>query len=565
MKFHEMKYERPNFDSERQEMQQLLSRMKAAKTASDFFDMMREFNKKMERIETMSTICSIRNSIDTTDAFYEQEKEVFDSEWPSVELLAAELRKIRLESPFKKEMDETFGTYLLERDQLQAKMYSPEILEDRVEENKLVTEYEKLMASAEIEFNGEIYNLSGMTYFAQSPDRETRKAANLAKANWLSAHVEEFDRLYDELVKIRHRIAQKLGYENYIPVAYALMGRTDWTAKDAKAYRKQIVESIVPVAQKYYKEQSKRIGISDMKNYDYSLMFLSGNPTPKGEEPFLVDAAKKMYHELSPETDEFFHVMVENELMDLTTKKGKAGGGYCATLEEYKLPFIFSNFNKTSHDVDVLTHEAGHAFQAYVGRDIYPPDYRELASEVAEIHSMSMEFFAHPWMESFFKEDAEKYFYNHVVGGLYFIPYGASIDEFQEYVYENPTATPAERRAKYREIEKKYLPHLDYDGIEYLEGGGRWQQQAHVYGMPFYYLDYTISQVCAFQYFVRDLKDHKEAWDSYLKLCRLGGTRPFTELAKASGLDNPFEEGTLAKVVPHLESYLSTLDAEKLK
>lgn len=565
MKFKEMRYERPNFELEREKLRHLLEQMKNASTADIFFDAMGEFNKRLEHIYTMGSICYVHNSIDTTDSYYEQEKEIFDTESPSIDLIAAELRKIRLGSPYKKEMNERFGSYLLERDMLQAKMYSEEIIEDRVEENKLVTEYDKLMASAEIEFNGEVYNLSGLTYFTQSPDRDTRRAANLAKANWLSSHMDELDRLYDELVKVRHRIAQKLGFENYIPVAYALMGRTDWTAKDAKTYRKQIVETIVPLAQKYYREQSKRIGISEMKNYDYSLMFLSGNPTPKGEEEFLVNAAKTMYRELSPETDEFFSVMVENGLMDLTTKKGKAGGGYCTTFEEYKLPFIFSNFNKTSHDVDVLTHEAGHAFQAYVGRDIYPPDYRELASEVAEIHSMSMEFFAHPWMESFFKEDTEKYYYDHVVSGLYFIPYGASIDEFQEYVYENPTATPAERRAKYREIEKKYLPHLDYDGIEYLEGGGRWQQQGHVYGMPFYYLDYTISQICAFQYFVRDLKDHREAWQSYLKLCQLGGTKPFTELVKESGLNNPFEEGTLAQIVPQLENYLSTLDSNKLK
>lgn len=565
MKFKEMKYERPNFEVEKQELKQLLEKMKNVDSANEFFDAMYEFNKRLEHISTMGSICYVHNSIDTTDSFYEQEKEIFDTESPSIDLIAAELRKIRLESRFKNEINEKFGTYLMERDMLQAKMYSAKILEDRVEENKLVTEYDKLMASAEIEFNGEVYNLSGLTYFTQSPDRETRRAANLAKANWLSSHMDELDRLYDDLVKVRHRIAKKLGFENYIPVAYALMGRTDWTAKEAKTYRKQIVETIVPLAQKYYKEQSARIGISDMKNYDYSLMFLSGNPTPKGEEAFLVDAAKKMYRELSPETHEFFSVMVENELMDLTTKKGKAGGGYCTSFEEFKLPFIFSNFNKTSHDVDVLTHEAGHAFQAYVGRDIYPPDYRELASEVAEIHSMSMEFFAHPWMESFFKEDTEKYYYDHVVSGLYFIPYGASIDEFQEYVYENPTATPAERRAKYREIEKKYLPHLDYDGIDYLEGGGRWQQQGHVYGMPFYYLDYTISQICAFQYFVRDLKNHQEAWQSYLKLCRLGGTKPFTELIKEVGLNNPFVEGTLAKIVPELEKYLSTLDSSKLK
>jgi len=366
-------------------------------------------------------------------------------------------------------------------------------------------------------------------------------------------------------VSVRQRIAEKLGYKNFIPVAYARMGRTDWTPEDAKVYRAQIVESVVPLTQKLYREQSKRIGIPDMKNYDYQLEFLSGNPKPQGDEPYLVSHAKKMYGELSPETDAFFGVMTSQELMDLTTKPGKANGGYMTFLPDYKVPFIFSNFNGTSGDVDVLTHEAGHAFQGWLQRDVELSAIADYTSEVAEIHSMSMEFFTHPWMEGFFGPDTEKYYYSHVVDALKFLPYGASIDEFQEWVYENVDATPEQRRAKYREIEKKYLPHLDYDGMKFLEKGGRWQKQLHVYLYPFYYLDYTLSQICALQYFAWDRKDHQKAWESYLTLCHESGRLPFKQLVPKSGLKSPFVNGTIALVTPELEKYLDGLDKSKIR
>ena len=196
---------------------------------------------------------------------------------------------------------------------------------------------------------------------------------------------------------------------------------------------------------------------------------------------------------------------------------------------------------------------------------MYPSENNDLTMEIAETNSMSMEFFTHPWMENFFGKDTEKYYYNHVIDALKFIPYGASIDEFQEFVYENPNVSPEERRRKYREIEKKYLPHLDYDGNDYLENGGRWQRQLHVYNYPFYYIDYTIAQVNAFQYFIKDMENHEKAWESYLKLCKLSAKLPTKETLKEVGLESPFEEGTIAKITPQLRKYLESLDMEKIK
>ena len=564
-KFSQMEYKRPDFNALFDEGKALLGRMEKAGSAQELFDAMQALDNEIRHLATQRTLAHIRYTINTKDEFYDKENDTFDEELPRFQEISTEAARIVLESPYKDDVAQKYGPHLLEKYEVQRKVFKPEIVEDLVEENKLSSEYQKLMASAEIEFDGKKHNLSGLIPYMESTDRGVRRAANAASWGWIASRQQELDELYDKLVKVRHRIGQKLGYENFIPVAYARMGRTDWDQEDARRYRAQIVESVVPLTGKLYREQAQRIGISDMKNYDYSLMFLSGNPTPKGEEAYMVDQAKVMYKELSPETDAFFSIMTGQELMDLTTKPGKANGGYMTFIDDYKVPFIFSNFNGTSGDVDVLTHEAGHAFQGWLQRDVELKDIADITSEVAEIHSMSMEFFTHPWMERFFKEDTEKYFYSHVVDALSFLPYGASIDELQEWVYEHPDATPEQRRAQYREIEKKYLPHLDYDGLEFLEKGGRWQKQLHVYLYPFYYLDYTLSQVCALQYLVWDMKDHAAAWKSYLTLCMESGRIPFKKLAPKSGLKSPFEAGTIAAVTPALEAYLDSLDKSKIK
>ncbi len=564
-KFSEMVYTRPEFDKVFGEMKSLLGQLEEAKTEEAFFSALKELDRMGRTLATQATLCQIRHSIDTRDEFYSAEQEVMDESLPRFQEISTQTARLTLASPYRNRVAEVYGPHLLEKFEVQLKTFRPEIVPDLVEENKLGSQYEKMMASAQIEFEGKTYNLSGLSPFMQSVDRGVRKRANDAHWNWIAGHQDELDGLFDKLVQVRQRIAEKLGYSNFIPVAYARMGRTDWTPEDAKVYRAQIVESVVPLTQKLYREQAARIGIADMKNYDYQLEFLSGNPKPQGEEHYLVSHAKAMYSELSPETDQFFQVMTGQELMDLTTKPGKRNGGYMTFLPDYKVPFIFSNFNGTSGDVDVLTHEAGHAFQGWLQRDVELSAISDYTSEVAEIHSMSMEFFTHPWMEGFFGPDTEKYYYSHVVDSLKFLPYGASIDEFQEWVYENISATPEQRRAKYREIEKKYLPHLDYDGMEFLEKGGRWQKQLHVYLYPFYYLDYTLSQVCALQYFVWDRKDHQEAWASYLTLCHESGRLPFKQLVPKAGLKSPFVNGTIAAVTPEMEKYLDGLDKSKIK
>lgn len=560
MKFNDYPYIRPDINELKAKFQSLLERFTHSINSTEQNQVLVEINSLRGEFESMSQIASIRQTIDTTDPYYEKEQEYFDENMPVYQGLISDLYKALVNSPFRSELEEQWGKQLFRIAELTLKTFKPEIVEDLQLENKLSTDYTKLIASAKILFEEEERNLSGLGPFLQSTDREQRKKANEAKYNFFTEHEEKLDEIYDNLVKVRTRIAQKLGFSNYIELGYARMLRTDYTPEMVANFRKQVEEQIVPVATKLRERQRRRLKLDKLLYYDEKLSFLTGNAKPLGEPEWILENGQRMYKELSSETDEFFQFMVNNELMDLVTKKGKAGGGYCTYISKFKAPFIFSNFNGTSGDVDVLTHEAGHAFQVYSSRGYTLPEYQWPTYESCEIHSMSMEFFAWPWMELFFKDSADKYRFTHLSEALLFIPYGVSVDEFQHFVYEHPEATSQERKNAWRQIEKKYLPHRNYDENEYLERGGFWHQQGHIFGAPFYYIDYTLAQICAFQFWKRSQEDKEEAWQDYLHLCKLGGSHSFLELVKRAHLISPFEDGCVNSVIGVIEDWLEQVN-----
>ncbi|HXH17576.1 MAG TPA: M3 family oligoendopeptidase, partial [Chitinophagales bacterium] len=543
--------------------QKLLAEFDDAASAEQQNAVISGINTLRNDFATAQSLVSIRHTVDTTDKFYEAEQNYFDKSSPVFEGLIHRYYQSLVKSKFRKQLETKWGAHLFNIAECALKTFAPQIIEDLKKENELKTGYMKLVASARIMFEGEERNLMGLIPFELSTDRNMRIRASEAKFGFLRDNEAQLDRLYDELVKVRTSIARKLGYKNYIGLGYDRLTRTDYTAEDVKYYRGQILEHVVPVATALRQRQAHRLGIGEFKYYDENLTFKSGNAKPKGDADWIIRQGTKMYKELSKETDEFFNFMTQYQFMDLLNKKGKAGGGYCTYLSNYKAPFIFSNFNGTSNDIDVLTHEAGHAFQVYMSRNFEMPEYHWPTFEACEIHSMSMEFFTWPWMESFFKEDTDKYKFAHLSGTMLFLPYGAAVDEFQHFVYENPDATPAERKKEWRKIEKKYLPHRDYAGNTYLENGGFWQKQSHIYQNPFYYIDYTLAEVCALQFWSRAHEDRQAAWNDYVKLCKAGGSLPFLSLVKLAGLESPFREGIVPKVVHEVNNWLKAVDDTK--
>ena len=563
MKFKDYVYERPDLKRITERFEILLEEFKDSQTLDQQNNILRQINEVRNNIETMSSLVHIRHSIDTEDEFYERENNFMDENEPKIEKLTFKFYKELVKSKFRDELEELWGEQIFNLAELQIQTFSEEIMDDLVAENKLITEYNKLIASAQLEFKGDIRNLSDMRPFLESKDRLTRKSASETMWGFFQKNESEFDRIYDELVKRRHKMAKTLGFSNYVEMGYKKLGRTDYNSKMVENYRKQVYEDLVPLVSDLNDRQKKRLGLEDMNYYDELLEYNTGNATPHGDSDWIIENGMKMYKELSSETDKFFTFMKDRELLDLLSKKGKMAGGYCTIIPDYRSPFIFSNFNGTSGDIDVLTHEAGHAFQFYMSMDYELPEYRFPTLEACEIHSKSMEFLTWPWMELFFKDESEKYKFSHLSGAISFIPYGVTVDEFQHYVYENPEASPDERKSKWRQIEKKYLPFKNYDESEFLDRGTYWFKQGHIFGNPFYYIDYTLAQVCAFQFWIKNKEDEKTAWKDYLRLCKAGGSKSFLGLVELSDLENPFVDGTIKKTVKPLSDFLNSIDDSK--
>lgn len=557
MNFKDYRYERPNPEETAKAYQRLLEGFRDL-PEKEAIHRIEEINEVRDRVTTAFNLSSIRHSLDTADPFYEGEQSFWDEEEPRFTEQVHRFYREVLNYPRRKALEEEFGELFFRQGECLLSTFSREILEDLTEENRLCTRYNRLIASAKIPYGGGEYNLSEMKAFGESPDRKVRREAYTLVNGFFKEHLEEFDDLYDALVKVRHKMARKLGFSSFTELAYRRLLRRDYGPEEVAKFRKVVEEEWVPLAVQVRKGQSRRLGLPSLKAYDKALFFPKGNPRPKGTLRELLEKGEKMYREMGPLTGEYFSFMVERGLFDLESRKGKQAGGYCEYLPDYRSPFIFANFNGTSKDVDVLTHEAGHGLQVYLSREMKMPEYRWPTYEACEIHSMSMEFLAWPWMELFFGDRGEDYRLAHLGGTVTFVPYGVTIDEFQHFVYDNPEATPLERREKYREIERKYEPDLDYDNDEVLEKGGWWFRQGHVFHAPFYYIDYTLAQVAAFQFFGRAMENRKKAMEDYLALCGIGGSKSFLDLLKSVELGNPFEERTVPEALSPVKEYLKS-------
>lgn len=557
MKFSEMPYSRPDMEALAAATTQTLEAMKAAPNAAGQIAAYDAYEKKMQTAGTMQQIAYIRHTINTKDEFYNAENDYMDEIGPKLQELTHRVNTALLESPYRAELERHYGALMFKNLEIAARSFSPAIVELMQEENKLVSEYQNLYASATVEFDGKTMPLPLLGPYKQDPDRAVRKAAYEADAKFFDSHREELDTLYDKLVKVRDAQAKKMGLPNYIPLGYDRMGRNCYTAKDVAAFRDQIAEDMVPIVAKVKEAQRRRIGVEKLAFYDEPISFADGNAVPEGTPDEILAAGKKMYQELSPETAEFIDFMFENELFDVLSRDGKAPGGYCTEIADYKSPFIFSNFNATAGDVDVLTHEAGHAFEAYRAfKQELPSLLHSPTIEACECHSMSMEFLTAPWHHLFFGKQTDKYELGHCEDALVFIPYGCMVDEFQHKVYENPEMTPEQRNELWLSLEKKYRPWIDFDNLPFYSRGGGWQCQLHIYEVPLYYIDYCMAQTVAFQFWNLSRENYAEAWKRYMTFVDKAGTATFAELVESAGLKVPYHAGCIKEIGESISRWL---------
>ena len=560
MTIREIPYHRATEESMRSAFDAFFKDEKKATRAEDLLAAREALNRAWMTFYTQRELANYRYNQNVNDAFYQGEIDYYDAIGPQLDALQTKFYRAMLQSPFRKELEQALGSLLFRKYEVSIKAQSEACIADEQEENALVTQYTKRMSTLLFSWEGKQIPLSVLRGKLEDGSAQVRKAAADAIGEGLRAYGEELDAIYDSLVRVRDRIAKKMGYKDFVELGYYRMGRTGFTRAMVEKFRANVVKSVVPVVSRLKMGLKEELGLDVFRFSDNDVYCKGGNPAFLLTIPQAFDAAQTMYDEMDGEIGDFFRSMVAAEAFDVDAREGKCGGGFCDELPDYNQSVILANFNGTTGDVDVLTHEFGHAFamhaSAAAGVDF------ELGiggMETAECHSMSMEFLCWPYMEKFFRDEAGAYRFKHLADGLSFLPYGCIVDEFQHYAYENPTATPAERKAYYLSLEKKYRPYLTYDGIPYLEEGTRWQYQSHIYQSPFYYIDYCLAQTVALGFLALSRKSYPEALARYKQFARSGGSLPFETLVTRAGLADPFAEGALASLAGEMEKILASL------
>ena len=565
--FSNLEYVRPDFDAAEAKAKELTERVKAAESYADVKAVILESDEYMSELYTMTTIAHIRNTLNTTDEFYEKEIEFIHQRSPEAEGSFIALTKAIVDCPFTAEIDADLGKEYLVASRRELAQYDDALVPFMQEESRLETEYQKLMATAEIEFDGKKLNLYGIQKYFENPDREVRKAAFKKYSEFYESNEEKMEEIFDKLIKVRTKMGQALGYKTFTPLGYLQQGRSDYGQEEVASFREQVRRELVPLCEKLYEAQAKRIGVDHIMAYDEKFVFPDGNAEPIGDEKYMVAEAQKMYHDLSPETGEFIDFMIEHELMDLENKPNKANTGYMTDLTKYRAPFVFSCFNHTIFDMQVLSHELGHAFAGYRAMRHQPVmAYYSESTDIAEIHSMSMEQFCYPYAERFFGDAADKYRFAHLQEALTFVPFGVAVDEFQHIVYENPDLTPKERTMEWHKLEEKYMPWRKYENDPFMERGGYWYHKIHIFLYPFYYINYTLTTMGAMEFKKRYAENKEEAFKDYLTLCDIGGSLSYLESLKAAHLHVPFEEGSVANAISYAKDILlKAIEEEQAK
>lgn len=555
--FPTLPYERVDLEALKKSLKGFIEALKNAKSYEEAKKAYLESEKCSKDFETTISIAYIRHTLDTKDEFYAKEQEYYDENLPLLSPLSIEFNDAVNDSPFKADFEKEYGHQMFVGMELEKKKFCEANIPLRQKEAKLCSEFENLIASCEVEFDGKKLNLYGIQKYFEHEDREVRKQAVRAYRSFYESNEKRLEEIWDELIKLRNEMGRNLGFDNYIPLGYLEQGRTDYGQEEVASFREQVKKSLVPLCEKLYEAQAKRLNVDTIMFYDESKMFADGNAVPAGDDDFMIEQARKMYHDISPETAEFIDFMIDHQLMDLKNKPGKASTGYQTSLPKYDAPFVFSCFNQTIFDMQVLSHELGHAFAAYEAMRTQAIEANcSITTDIAEIHSMSMEQFAYPYAENFFGKDADKFRFAHLQESITFVPFGVAVDEFQHICYSKPELTPKERDLEWKKLEEKYMPWRKYEPDNFFDRGAWWYHKIHIYLYPFYYINYTLTTMGAMEFKTKNHENHEAAWKDYLNLCKCGSSMSYLETLKYANLSNPFNEGSVEKACAYAKSIL---------
>ena len=435
-----------------------------------------------------------------------------------------------------------------------------------VRQTELVTEAQTINGAMTVEFEGQEMTFPQMSKYLESNDRSQRQAAWMAMSSRRMEDSERLSEIFDELITIRHQMATNAGFESYTQYMFRAMHRFDYTIEDCLEFHDSVESVCMPILKKINEERCDGLGIGGLSPWDVNEKGGSG-PDIHGREPLkpfetvdeMVEKLSVMFHEISSDLGGKFDKLIEMDTLDLETRKGKAPGGYQYYLEKSRVPFIFMNAAGLQGDLETMIHEAGHAFHSLYCGHLELIDERDYPIEFAEVASMSMELLTQPWWDKFYEsEEADRARRAHLEGVVFLLPWIATIDSFQHWIYANPGHSKEERAEVWLSIRDKFGSDMDWTGhTDFRELS--WQQQGHLFGVPFYYIEYGIAQLGSLQLWKTQMGDPQKALDDYANAMSLGNTRTLPELFSAADLELGFNEGHFMSLMGTVETALSEL------
>jgi oligoendopeptidase F len=444
--------------------------------------------------------------------------------------------------------------------QLHVELFRPENVPLETEEAKLSQQYQKLSGSLTVQFRGEEKTLVQMGRYLEETDRNLRQESWEIVAKRRLQESEKFDEIFDKLIELRQQIGRNAGFNNYHDYAFRKMGRFDYTAADCERFHSAVETEVVPVVRELQEQRRTRLGLATLRPWDLSVDPLNRGPLhPFEKVDQLVTRTQKIFAKLDPELSTDFQKMQEWKLLDLANRKGKAPGGYQSALPEARAPFIFMNAIGIQRDVETILHEAGHAFHSLATRDEDLYAYRGAPIEFCEVASMSMELLGNDFLEEFYAEpDANRARKTHLEGIITILPWIATVDAFQHWIYTHPGHSRSEREAAWIGLMNRFGGSVDWSGYEPARGR-LWQRQLHIFIHAFYYIEYGIAQLGALQVWSNSRRDKNRAVLDYKNALRLGGSRTLPELFAAAGCKFDFSRATVAPLVGLVRRKLATL------
>lgn len=506
----------------------------------------------------------IKMNIDTTDVQLAESFNFFINEIePNVAPYINDFNLILVNSPFINDLDKDKYFIYLRGIKSQIDIFREENITLNTKLQSESQKYGAISASMSVDYDGKELTLQQASNYLKNTDRKIREEVFQLMNEVRFKSEDELNTLYTDLIKLRNKVAKNAGFENYRDYMFAELGRFDYEAKDCFNFHEAIEKEVVPVTNSFDEKKKKLLGLPTLKPWDTSVD-PTGKPALKpfdgGDE--LISKSITCFNHIKPFFGECLSIMKELKYIDLDSKKGKAPGGFNYPLHEIGVPFIYMNSVGSQRDLVTMVHEGGHAIHSFLTRNLELTGFKDTPSEVAELASMSMELLTMDYWNEFYTnpEELKRAKKEQLEKALETLPWVASIDKFQHWVYENPEHTVAERYAKWSEIMKAFGSNqVDWTGNE-KSLFSLWQKQLHLYEVPFYYIEYGMAQLGAVAVWRNYKRNPDKAIEQYMAALKLGYTKSIKEIYKTAGIEFNFSQAYVKELVDFIKDELKKID-----